>query len=43
MADSGFPLMPVKNDTFIVAGISYRAFEVQGPDESGGITINLTK
>lgn len=40
---SGFQQLPAKNDTFIVGGVEYRAFDVQGPDESGGLHIHLTR
>lgn len=43
MAASGFTQMPVKNDAFTVDSVTYRVFDVQGPDESGGIYIHLTK
>lgn len=43
MAGSGFTQMPVKNDAFTVNSITYRAFDVQGPDAAGGIWIHLTK
>lgn len=40
---SGFATTPVKNDAFEVDGVAYRAFDVQGPDETGGIHIHLTR
>ena len=43
MADSGFTYMPAKNDKFIISGEEFRAFEVLGPDEAGGIHISLAK
>lgn len=43
MEQSGFTQLPVKNDVFTVDGQQYRAFDVQGPDESGGIYVHLTK
>lgn len=43
MLASGFTSMPKKNDTCTVGGLVYRIFDVQGPDESNGIYIHLTK
>lgn len=40
---SGFTQTPVKNDTVVVNTVTYRVFDVQGPDESGGIYLHLTK
>jgi hypothetical protein len=40
---SGFSQAPQKNDEFIVDGITYRAFEVLGPDAANGLYIHLTK
>lgn len=40
---SGFSQLPTKNDIFTIGGGDYRAFDVQGPDESGGVYIHLTK
>jgi len=40
---SGFVQLPAKNDLFQVDGETYRAFDVQGPDVSGGLLIHLTK
>ncbi len=43
LTDSGFSRAPVKNDVFIVDSLTYKAFDVQGPDQIGGYEISLTK
>ena len=40
---SGFSQLPQKNDEFVVDGITYRAFEILGPDAANGLYIHLTK
>ena len=43
LPESGFNQSPQKNDQFTVNGVTFRAFDVQGPDENGAIYIHLTK
>lgn len=40
---SGFQTQPVKNDVFERAGVNYRVFDVQGPDQTGAVYIHLSK
>lgn len=40
---SGFVTQPTKNDVFQRAGIDYRVFDLQGPDQTGAIYIHLKR